>query len=1019
MNGRKKYLASNQSGKMESEYLRLCNILNDTVITSHLDNSDFINIKKPTESADPHIRKDQRDEYIKSVTQWLKIEKKSIKTKIKAAKKLQHSQEALNEQLLSHESYSNSENTPEDFAPETTLKEIELIENVLTRMEEARQSERYLEVYEVHVMPHTRKAHLSTLNFNPHVGAYQVEAMPESKLDTITPTFKIVTGGRRLKDHDDVVIQVTQNEYNTLQELGATGNREHTLIAKLINDYGCYRRTILNSAIRFKAKTDTWMIKEKICQQIIARLRALQDIESAYGDNTAAIQTKINSYKQKIGSQKDTLENELSILACIDTFDDDSTFTKEEHRWIIITIKDQINGLNDDLAQLAKLQKINPENISEKTIAHWLLKQLEHIIESGKRSAELIDISGKKGISKGLFSDVTANAFERARTFDFPPNRRIHPQNQGIFDPDNQGHQLIISSYELASSERGTRDVLFAFACVKAGLDLTNPDNFYKIMEESFAKTKLHRGFARMSALWNRQSKKNAIQNNLETMDKLNLSQATWYLYYLLRDKVRATNESYRHALLKVLSDAGKSIQDSAVGAVEEFADVTIRFAQNVKRDFTYKHIEPSRFDAHIPQQKHDQTIKEEKILASEDTLIEQHVPEFNQWNPNTLYSVVDNFLIDFGGFFIKKYESSPFIWTMATLIGALAGTTAISGPAVKSLLLQCKCPETLANGFVEVSQAISVATTNSQVFQVIGTASTVQQGLFVILDTLAAGADSFTIQAVAECKRNLPIILCVIAGSTFGGWALGQAEIFRAEFGSVPLIAEFFTGLKFAGFGYEAVMHEPEEKSALANTVASSLNGTYNLTRAVLSLLQLGIVAPIKLVNCSRDEAKVAVKNALRPWLDLTDTGTRLFWSSLDITLRCTTTLSRGGKAIVKAALETPINLVAKSAKIAGLGSVSQAIVKGKSATALAFDDCIARPLHNVTRTVRRDYAILMTQDDMYLGASPLSLAHSPHSFCQVIKKNNLATQAESHDHEAGSISPPPQKKFNGYSVD
>ncbi len=1001
MHARKKYLVSDVSGKMESEYLRLrANFIN-TVKISNLGGWESANDEQ-VESSDPQVRKTQRDNYIKFARIWLKAEKKSAETVMKAAQKSQNTPPIdLDTTLIDNTVLMNSDSTlPSDVAPDVMLNQIKALETLLSAMEEARQSERYLEVYEVRVQPNTHKAHLSTLNYNAETGAYQSERQPEAKQDDIAPDFKIVTGGRRLKDHDDVAISVTQAEYFTLQELGATANREKTLLAQLINDYGTYRRAVLNTAIRFQAKTDTWIVKEINCQHIIARFRALQEIESAYGDKAAAIQEKINSYEQKILSQQVAAENELLMLRSTQDTDEEPHYSAEEKRWAIDILENQIEGLADDLTQLDKLKKIPADEISEKTIAHWLLKQAEHIIESGKRGDELVDLSGKIGSSKGQFCEVTANAFERVRRFDFPPHRRLRPEHQGIFDSKDEGHQLVISSAELASGERSTRDVLFAFACVKGGLDLTVPKQFFQVMNESLAKKTLHRGFAKISAAWDRKKKNKAIEQDLETTSELNVSQAIWSIYYLLRDKVRATNESYTHAFLKVFSDAGKSMQDSAVGAVEEFADVTLQFANNVKRDFTYQNIPSSRFDAHIQAHKHDDAVTEEKLPVNESMLVEQRFPEFQQWQPHTLYSVVDNFLQDFGGFFIKKYEASPFIWTMATLLGAVAGATALSGPAVKAFLLKCGCPETLANGFVSVSQAINVATTNSQLFQVVGTASTVQQGLYVVLDTLAAGADSFTVQAIAELKRNLPIALCVIAGSTFGGWTLGQAEMFRAEFGSVPMIAEFFTGLKFAGFSYEALMHEPGEKSAVAMAVASGLNATYNLTRAVLSLLQLVVVTPVKLATCGRDEAKVALQNALRPWLDLTDTGARLLWSTLDTSLRCTTTLSRGGKAVVKAALETPVNLVAKSAKIVGLGSVSKAIVKGKSAAAMAFDDSIARPLHNVTRSVRRGYATLMTQDDMYLGASPLSLAHSPHNFCQVIKKKNVAArEANLHD--------------------
>jgi hypothetical protein len=974
------------------------------------ENSQDIIFAETVESADSETRKNERFTYMKEIEKWLKQVKKTAEQSVKKAKQpTPPTQNSVYSQLVDEETLpSRSANSAILSLPELSLDSIQpqlkVMHRLLDKMEEARQSERYLEVYEIRADANTGKVQIDTLNYHQETGAYQLPANRAQE-----PTFKIVTGGRRLKDHDDVVAFVSQQEYFALQELGATTHRETTLIAKLINEYGSYRRAVINSAIRFQIRTDTWVAKEQICQQAIERLRALQDIESAYGAQPADVNTKIASYQKSIVDLIASREQELAALKAIVPESEQQVHSEKEMQWQKEVLENHIRGLHGDLRRLLDLQKNSADSVSQKSIAHWLLKQSEHIIENAKLNSELVDISGKKGMSLGRFSTVTARAFELARPFQFPPNKRIYPAHQGIFDADGRGNQLILSSAELARGERNTRDVLFAFACVKAGL--TSKSQLDDVMEQSHSQEVSHRGYGRLSKLWKRASKREAIDQTIAESDVLNMTQTVWSLYYLLRDKVRSTSESYSHAAKKVFSDMGRAVKDSAVGAVEEITDVSVQFGRNIKRDFTYNNVVlPPHLNQNIQALHNESHVQTRLQPASEQ--IEEKFPAFKQWNPNTLYSVVDNFLEQFGGFFITRYEASPFIWTMATLLGALSGATAVAGPAVKALLLKCGCPEGLANGFVNVSQAISEATTNSPVFQIIGTGSTVQQGLFVVLDTMAAGADSFTAQAIAELKRNLPIAVCVIAGSTFGGWALGNIEMFHAEFGSEPLIAEFFTGLKFAGFGYEAVMHEPGEKSALANTVASSMNGVYNLVRAAASLLQLIFVVPGSLMMSNSDVAKTALANFLRPSLDLTDTGVRLLVSTLDVLLRCSTTMSRGAKSVVKAALETPINLLAKLLRIVELESLSKAIVRAKSIAGISFDDNFSRPLHNVTRTVRRGYATLMTQDDMYLGANPLRLSNSSHSFCQTLRRRNLANQQVADEHEMGVPSSPSNKK-------
>jgi hypothetical protein len=999
MHNRIEYLSSDQGGNMQSDFLTIKKQLQifirvlDNELLDHLPaNSNTVLFAEAVEASDAETRKNERFTYMKEVVKWLKRVKKIAEESVKKA--TQSKPPTQNDEynpLADEEALPASSVSPVVLSlPELSLAsinpKIKVMKRLLDKMEEARQAERYLEVYEIRIHPHSGKVRIDTLNYHPERGAYELEDKQEFQ-----PTFRIITGGRRLKDHDDVVTPFSQEEYFALQELGATARRETTLIAKLINEYGNYRRSVINSAIRFQIRTDTWIVKEQICRQAIERFRTLQDIESAYGAEAAEINTKIVSYQEKITDLIAIQEKSLETLNAILPGSEQQDYSEKEMQWLKDVLENHIKGLHGDLRRLQDLQKNPVDAVSEKSIAHWLQKQTEHIIENAKLNAELVDISGKKGISLGRFSSVTARAFELARTFQFPPHKRVYPAHQGIFDPEGRGNQLILSSIELASGERNIRDVLFAFSCVKAGL--ISSDQLDDVMEQSHAQEVTHRGYGRLSKLWNRGAKREAIDKALAESDTLNMIQTTWELYYALRDNVRSTSETYGHAAKKVFADMGRALKDSAEGAVEEITDVSAQFGRNIKRDFTYNHVVlPRQLNQDIQLLHYDSHA--ETRLQSASELIEEKIPAFQSWNPNTLYSVVDNFLEQFGGFFITRYEASPFIWTMATLLGALSGATAFAGPAVKAMLLKCGCPEGLANGFVNVSQAISTATSKSPVFQMVGTGSTVQQGLFVVLDTMATGADSFTAQAIAELKRNLPIAVCVIAGSTFGGWALGSFEFFHDEFGSMPLIAEFFTGLKFAGFGYEAVMHEPGEKSALANTVASGMNGAYNLVRATASLLQLIVVVPGGLMASRPDVVHTALANFLRPSLDLTDTSVRFLVSTLDVMLRCSATTSRGAKSVVKAALETPVNLLAKLARIVELEQLSKALVRGKSIAGTSFDDNFARPLHNITRTVRRGYATLMTQDDMYLGANPLRLSNSSHSFFQTIRKRNLANQ-------------------------
>lgn len=950
------YLYSVQGGRYASGFFQLYQEVDQYL--NEVANHDPENIPTPPHYLDIHTgaeksliknRENARSAYIKAIEEWInkveKIQKKQHKKNKPTKSKQKHDDNSI--ELLSADSQV-APAAPPSLDMQAKLIQIKLL---LPLIKEQKAKEDLIEVYEMRIRE--SGVTLDELPYHEEEHAY----LPIIKRDT-PPDIKIITGGSRINDTDEVVALVNQQEYHALQDLGMTLNQNGALTARLINTIGQYRRTVTKGILRGLHKTDTFLAKESICRALISQLRCLQTVEAVYFSFSAPdIQSAINTYIKQLK----TLEHNLAFDGIFA-----HTKTEKEKKWLTAirqALQKQITDAIHEAHLLANtIEKTHPISIIEKNtyafdIEIWLLKQASSIIAFGKLSADLIDVSGKLSPSIGEFYDACAAAAKMACTYVYP-KQAIHSLQQGVI----KGNKAIfLNSASLVSGETALRDFVFSLACVKSGL-LTS-EELVSIASEPQIQVVKSRGFARIQAWPTRNKTKKtrdaAIEEKEWQAENLSITERVWKAYDRLRENVQSTNESYKKTAQKIFVSFGHAVQNTAQQSVHESALVLTSIKNNFVDDFSYGE-KPKKL---IRQQAQIEEAESSPIESSETKY--ENISECQAWNPATLYSVANNFLQEFGGFFIEQYDSKPLLWTIATLVGGLAGATALSPAGVKAVLLKMGCPESMAMGFVQASEAISVATTKSELFQLIGTATTMQQGLFLVLDSLARGADSLLANAIIELKRNLPIAVLILGSSLLSGWALTQLPMFEADVGSVPNIARFFSGLKVMGLGYEMTVSEPGQRSALANTIGSTVNMIGNIFRAAASFLQT-LTLGVALFTRDGVLAKRACYNFARPWLDLTDTGIRFIISSIDFVLQAGTTLFRGLKAVIKAVLESIINLAAKYLP----NPAGNAFIIAKSKIGEAFDDTLLRPIKNyTTRSVRSLYTSL---DDLYLGNKP-----------------------------------------------
>ncbi|GEM_PF-4690273 len=959
MLNRSAYLSSLNDNGFESDFIRYKN----AVVTHIQEIEKLIGSKLPefqddkeTENADPEIRKNKRGEYVKAFEEWIKHVEKSLSRSSSS-----DDSGALLAESHAISTLAKSLDQSSKQAINTFLLKMKAFAKLL---EEARQVERFVKITEVRIDAKSNSQRVNELKYYPERHHYEHEDLKANIQQN--PAFRIVNG-RRFQDPEEFVTSVDEKEYAALQELGATLNYrvqgrlvDKSFTSQLIGEYGDYRRKALYALVRREETTATFAAKEAICQHVINRFRALQLVESAYGGSIQDLQKQLAAYKAEIIQLQQEAINGLVRIS------KDRSLTAQQQRWFKNIYETYQEGLIADMAkaheleakiekvlekypainQTVELSKNDPHDIAltKSVLADWLRFQGNDIIGSGTLAGDLVDISGRWFPSNGQFSKAAANATHRCKTFEFPNYGRMHPAYQGQFSGTRY-----ISSADLAHGQRDTRNVLFALICVKAGL--TTPEQVAEMVAEIKPNSVTSRGWARLLCC-SRAKQREEINQRISTTEKLTRAQLINQLYETLRERVQATNETFSHAFIKVWGYMWDATRSTVKGAWQGTKECAATFATDLQRDFTYTDMQMVKKQEEVPaesKRSHD-------LEAAVET---RELTPFEPWNPRTLYSVLDEFLIQFGGFFIRRYEAAPFIWTVGTLFGAMSGLTAFESaiPTVREFYQRIGFTAQMADKLIDMSIAISKATTESQMFQFIGTTTTVQQAItFLALEFLAEGADSAICQAGLEVRRNLPVVLAVLGGATGFGWGLGQASAFvRGDFGTQPVIAEFFSGLKVAGFLYESTQHEPGERSALANTVAWSFGAAGDVVRAGASVVNL-LLMPAALCVGQREMAAKAGSNFWRPWLKLMDTSLGVLVSTIDTGLRVGTTVAQGTAAVAKAALvETPINALAKFPLTPEC--VSESLLKAKASGKQKVGHVLAGLHNHTTRRFRRFY--------------------------------------------------------------
>lgn len=946
------YLNSTEGGSLPSDFLRFkyhadkavqaISIKFNTALGQNycpalgvLDNEHKGSITR--ESTDPGTRKDERGKYIRKLKKWVK----EVENVMKHPSKLRPANTGtdLEMGLLAEQDATFSEQDKQALQ-----QSIDTIKMLLPQLEEAHEIERYIKVYEVRVTDR-KEILVDKLEYNPNLGQFELK---DAK-DLPPPLFKIING-RRYVDKEEFGISADEKTYAKLQRLGATLNykvarrhRDEALTAQLINEYGVYRRKVMYALIRREERTDTFNIKEKLCQHLFNRFTALQKVESAYGGSINELQAALNKFNAEIERLDAEATDEIA------KYKRDEACTTEERAWyddIFATYKE---GLAEDKKFAAKLQQkidnLNPHvdrtvelykpgndrydtRLTLDELANEITQQANAIIGSGILASKLVDVSGKLAISSGQFAEATANAIHRCNNFTFPISVRMDPEYQGKFKGVRQ-----ISASELASGERDTRDILFALICAKVG-DITNPDQLRLLLEEIQPAIVSSRGWRRLlccARFSQRQKMEERMDDSLQHTD----AQVAFKLYPKLRSRIQATDESFFQGAASVFKMMGGAMQRAARDSWHGFWEITGVFATNLKGDFTYVATGPasspnvytmkstsaaSTMDdhkAHADVQEHKEQLvsgarqsDHKRQVEYTDGIEQVHIkykdlPAFKPQIEPDLLSVFQKLFSDIGGYYIKRYRAKPLIWFGSTIIGVAGGATAYIPEEVTLALEKMGLGKKWAEGFVAMSIAISEATTKSASFQLIGTATTIQQVLAMFLETLSDGADSMAIQGLAEIKRNLPIAAIGIGGSIGFGKLLSELfEVFKDDLGKQEVIAEFFSGLKVALLAYESFVAEAGERSPFANTAAGTLNLALNMVRGAISLIQI----PVILGSAATGNPGIAAsawENIGRPWSDIGNTLANTMVSALDTTLKIGTTGAQGTAALISAGKE------------------------------------------------------------------------------------------------------------------
>lgn len=981
------YLNSIEGGKLPSDFLMLKGFADKAIqaITAILDdklgNHPALGVLSDTsrESTDPDIRKDTRKKYIEKLKQWLQDVEKIIKTWSKPRPK--NTDKDLEMSLIEPDAIS-------DVDIKALQEYISRIKLLVPQLKNAYEIERYTKITEIRITEE-KEIRVDRLEYNVDSGCFELRTEDAKQLPD--PTFRIING-RRYLDPEEFGISADQETYAKLQRLGATLNykverryRDEALSAQLINEYGVYLRKLMYALLRREERTDTFNVKQKLCQQIFNRITASQIIEGAYGGSIKELKNAIELFNQEIEKLILAAKADLEAIRQKCTGDEKPWYEKlfelyqsalESDKKFANTLQQKITAITEKHALLdedAELYKSGNDphdtRITLDILADELIQLYNAIIADGTHASIAIDVVRKCGISSGQFSEVSVNAQYRCDNYDFPISVRMDPEYQGKFKGIRQ-----ISASELASGERDTRDILFALICVKVG-DIANPDKLRELLDEIHPVVVTSRGWRRLLCC-TRIFQRKQIEDRIDNSENHTDAQVAFQLYPIMKRKIQATEESYTHGAVTVCKAMMGAVQRSFRDSWHGVCEIANHFWTELNDDFDFDQHGPAStptvytYAASVKNEKKEHFDKEHKHLAAHPLSISRErkrehkyselgdVPELGikyktlpvfrpQIEPDEL-AVFSNVIKSLGGYYTKRLRARPIMWGAATVVGLAGGLTAYYPESVATTLEKIGISKAWADGFVAMSIAISEATTKSTLFQCVGTTTTIQQLVAMFLETLEAGADSMLLQGLAEIKRNLPIAFIGVTSTTALGKLLSELfEVFKDDLGKKQVIAEFFSGIKVALIVYESFLAEAGERSPIANTAAGALNLCFNMIRAGASLAHIPIMLGCAATG-SPGIAASAWEKMWRPWDDIVITLINAHISAADAALQTALPLAQGVSSVCYMTKEIVTYPIAKFTP----RCMSEPFVAYMHAAEQAVGYCLTS-LHN--NTVRR----------------------------------------------------------------
>lgn len=297
---------------------------------------------------------------------------------------------------------------------------------------------------------------------------------------------------------------------------------------------------------------------------------------------------------------------------------------------------------------------------------------------------------------------------------------------------------------------------------------------------------------------------------------------------------------------------------------------------------------------------------------------------ELGHTDPDDLLSSIVGGVETFYTVFDEIYEINPGISLCCSLLYIISGLAATNPDLAAAIMAKINL-NALTQPLIYLSTETAHVMTQGQMSNFISAGFTAWQEFFLVSKALSQAGDSIAGDLCRYVNHHLPkMIGGVLAAAALGKFVTSDyaakipginqlGSYIREDAGSLPVIEEFFAGVKLGTIAYEALQSKPQGQSLASNSVSFLLKVALFIPRIVISAYNFIRACFDKNPTTS----SLRMQKAARPWVEIGQGIKSGFLRISDASLRILNIGGAAFKRVCKTITSTVLNLATILTKI------------------------------------------------------------------------------------------------------